>query len=69
MGMAGGNTFKRNYATGTITANHQSDIDGAGFAGYIAEYGGQPYNLSDNFSTGGHIDAVGLYGTGPDYFG
>ncbi len=69
VGMAGGNTFKRNYASGNITLNHQSDYSVGGFAGYIAEYAGQPYTLTDNFSTGSYTDAVGLYGTYPDYIG
>lgn len=56
--MAGGSTFKRNYSTGTATLNHASDIDGGGFAGFISELQNQSYVLSDNFSTGGYIDAV-----------
>lgn len=38
--------------------------------GSIAEFNNTlPYTLADNFSTGSYTDTVGLYGTGPDYFG
>lgn len=68
-GIAGGTEFKRNYATGNTTVNHGGDYEFGGFIGSIAEFNNTlPYTLTDNFSTGSYTDAVGLYGTNPDYF-
>lgn len=52
-----------------ITLNHQSDYSIGGFVGYIAESPSSPFTLTDNFTTGSYVDAVGLYGTYPDYIG